>query len=106
MNAGLGMRPPRSVARPRFVHWALFWWVPLAAMLFAIYLMWGVPHVLWSWRYIDNDGRYKPFKAFTENLTFTSCDYVWFVPSNGVRVRPTNGRCAWFRFERLPSKQE
>jgi hypothetical protein len=77
--------------KPRFFRLSYFIWLIVPAVLFVAWLTIGLPHVLWSYRYVG-DGNFIPF----DERHFTSCT---FVGPYGVNTAPArDGRCGYIRF--------
>ena len=74
---------------PRFLRAGYFVWiiVPVAAIL--IYLMFGLPHFIWSYQWQDN-GTHDPLAA----RTYTRCTFIG--PYGAFTTSPANGKCPWF----------
>lgn len=87
----------KSPPRTRLLRLGMFWWVPFVAVGYGIYVMFGVPHFIFSYRFHDNGNQFDPFGK----RHYTECSYVWIYPAHGVTVPAKNGRCAWFRFAKL-----
>lgn len=70
---------------------AAFAWVLVPLGLWLAVMMWGTPHVVWSYRFLDNGDRYNP----RAHRTYTSCTYLGVQGS--VTIRPLDARCPWVR---------
>jgi len=69
-----------------------FIWIIIPAGLYLTYLILGLPHVIWSYSWLDQGQGHDPFAY----RYYTRCT---FVGSYGVfTTHPTNGKCPWFQF--------
>lgn len=70
-----------------------FWLVAVGAVYW-VYQSYGLPNLLWSYSFIDNDDRYNPhIKRF-----YTSCTYLG--PYGAFTQDARNGRCPLLRLHR------
>lgn len=71
---------------------ALFLWLALPVVGYVTYATKGLPHIPWSYTFIDNGARYDPF-AERYYLTCT------FIGGYGTfTIDAQSGRCGWFHF--------
>ena len=79
--------------KPRLARPSYFIWVVVPLALYAGYLVFGLPHFIWSYQWRDNGQGYDPF-AYRYYLR---CDYIG---PYGLMTdaSPVGGKCAWFRF--------
>ncbi len=70
---------------------SLFLWLIGAAALYGIYVTYGLPHGIWSYRFLDNGDQYNPLAE----RHYTSCTFVG--PYGAFTVDAENGRCGWVR---------
>lgn len=76
----------------RYFVWTLF---PLSALL--IYLIFGLPHVIWSYSWRDDGQGYDPYAA----RHYYTCTFIG--PYGEVTVDARNGRCGWILFRKAMS---
>ena len=77
--------------RPRLIPPSYFLWLPLAAGLYGVYALYGLPHVIWSYSFVlEGDGDRWDFSA----RYYTRCVYVG--PAGPFARDADDGRCAWF----------
>ena len=72
---------------------ALFLWLAVPVAGYAVYQTYGTPHMIWSYRFIDNGDRFNPYA----DRTYTSCTYFgwrWATVTKPAKA----GRCPWVRF--------
>lgn len=74
----------------RFV--ALFLWLALPMAGYATYQFYGTPHVIWSYRFLDNGDPHNPFAE----RVYTSCTYLGWGWET-ITVPDRHGRCPWLR---------
>jgi len=65
-----------------------FLWIIVPVIIFLIYLIWGLPHVRWSYSWLDQGQGNDPFA----DRNYTSCTY--WGPYGGFTVYPNDGNCA------------
>ena len=70
---------------------SLFLWLIGAGALYGIYVTKGLPHVIWSYTFLDNGDQHNPFAK----RHYTSCTFVG--PYGVFTVNAKNGRCGWVR---------
>jgi len=74
----------------RFMRPIYFLWVVVPVVGFIIYMVWGLPHVIWSY-----DFRAASYDPLAERY-YERCTYVG--PYGTFTIYPTNGKCRWIRF--------
>ncbi|WP_350335271.1 hypothetical protein [Coralliovum pocilloporae] len=81
----------KRLLHPRYL---MMWlWLIVPIVLFMIYLLAGLPHMIIEYQYRAHNGRH--YDPFAERTYFT-CTYGG---PYGFKTRPAiNGKCAWFRF--------
>lgn len=77
-------RPP--IVRPSFFVWVLG---PLA--IYGLYLAFGLPHMIWQYRYLDNGTRDPLAYRYYTDCTFWG-------PYGMMDVPAQNGKCGYVRF--------
>ena len=77
----------RGLISPSYFVWII---VPLA--LYGIYASIGLPHVIWSYRFVDNGSPYDPALA----RYYTSCTF--WGPYGLHNVAASNGHCGYVAF--------
>ncbi len=79
--------------KPRLLQASYFVWIIVPAILFGIYQLYGLPHMLLTYSWQDNGLGYSgPISA----RQFTRCSYVG--PSGWKTIYPANGSCGLIRF--------
>ncbi|MEM9061755.1 MAG: hypothetical protein AAGD13_14940 [Pseudomonadota bacterium] len=71
---------------------SLFSWVLVPAALWAIFVIWGSPHIVLSYRFLDNGDRYNPLAK----RHYTECTY--FGALGALPVPAEHGTRPWIRF--------
>lgn len=72
---------------------ALLLWLALPLAGYGVYQLYGTPHMIWSYRFVDNGDPHNPYLA----RHYTSCTYLGWGPQ--MITRPAvDGRCPWVRF--------
>ncbi len=66
-----------------------FWWVILPIVLFAAYLVFGLPHVIWSYRFFGTH-------ADLASRVYHQC--TWLGPYGEITRAAENGKCWIIRF--------
>lgn len=70
-----------------------FFWIIAPIAVYAIYLVYGLPHFIWNYSW-KNDGQgYDPFV----NRTYARCTYIGPYGEFAIR-HPADGKCGWVRF--------
>ncbi|AXX98091.1 hypothetical protein [Profundibacter amoris] len=78
--------------KPRFFKLGYFIWIIVPAGLWLTYQLIGLPHVIWSYSWVDQGQGSDPFAR----RYYTQCR---FIGPYGQIERPANaGRCAWAHF--------
>lgn len=77
----------------------LFFWIALPISAYAAYNIFGLPHMIWSYRFFDNGGPANP----AVRRYYTDCSFVG--PYGVFTVPATRGRCGWVRFFKPRSGQ-
>ena len=82
---------------------AIWLWLIVPAAIFAIYLLFGTPHMIISYSFLDNGRRHDPWAE----RHYTSCTFLAF-SGQTVTVPARNGKCGWVRFfhQARPAKVE
>lgn len=71
---------------------SLFLWLIGAGAAYSVYASSGLPHVIWSYTFLDNGDQYNPYAK----RYYTSCTFIgWY---GAFTVPASNGRCGWVRF--------
>ena len=78
--------------KPRFVKPSYFIWVVVPVALWLAFQAFGLPHVIWSYAWIDEGQGSDPFA----HRTYTSCRFVG--PYGEFDEAAANGRCGWVQF--------
>lgn len=81
--------PSETPHRVPLLRVSYFWWVLLPVGLFAAYLLLGLPHVIWSYRF---SGTYSDFAS----RVYHEC--TWLGPYGEVTRAAENGKCRLIRF--------
>lgn len=70
---------------------SLFLWLIGAGVAYSAYATKGLPHVIWSYTFLDNGDQYNPLAE----RYYTSCTFIgWY---GNFTVTASNGRCGWVR---------
>ncbi len=77
-----------------FLRLSYFMWLIVPAAILLIYLIFGLPHMIWSYSWIDKGQGYDPFAT----RYYTRCTYVG--PYGNFTAHPNNGKCSWVRFRK------
>lgn len=70
---------------------ALFLWIIGAGALYGLHGAYGLPHMIWSYKFWDNGDPHNPFAE----RHYTSCTFIGFYGS--FTVDAVDGRCGWVR---------
>jgi len=70
-----------------------FWWIFIPVAVYLAYLIFGLPHFIWSYSWRDN-GTYDPFAY----RYYTSCSFIG--PYGSFTTSATNGKCGWIIFRK------
>lgn len=73
---------------------SLFLWLIGAGFIYSIYASQGLPHMIWSYEFLDNGDEYNPLAE----RYFTSCTFVGLYGS--FTVAASDGDCGFVRFFR------
>jgi len=78
------------------LRWQYFFWVPVMAALFLIWLAFGTPYFIWSYSWIDHGQGQDPFA----NRYYTQCNYLKLtdVSKSHIVRSPSNGKCSLLAF--------
>lgn len=77
-----------------------FRWIIIPALLFAGYLMFGLPHLRWSYSWRDDGQGHDPLAS----RFYTRCAYIG--PYGQFTIHhPANGECAWIVFRKSSDRQ-
>ena len=71
---------------------ALFLWIAIPVSLWAIYVIWGTPHVTLTYRFYDNGARYDPLA----HRHYIDCTYYGIAGT--FTIDADDGTCPWVRF--------
>lgn len=74
-----------------------FIWVVVPALVYAAYLIYGLPHLAWRYTWIKTSHGYAPFA----HRHYTSCTY-WGPYGEFTVDNPPGGKCGWIRFYKGP----
>ena len=69
-----------------------FIWIIVPITLYAMFLVWGLPHIAFNYKWRNDGQGYDPFA----NRWYISCEYVG--PYGSYFYRPKDGKCPWFLF--------
>lgn len=75
----------------RFLKPTYFVWLIIPAAMMAIYLAFGLPHVVWSYDWLDNGRGYGG--DFSQRY-YSRCTY--FGPHGSFTIHPIDRKCGWF----------
>lgn len=78
--------------KPRFFRFSYLVWLIVPLALYGGYSAYGLPHLRWSYSWVDEGQGYAPFGE----RHYTRCMYLG--PYGAIATRPTDGRCALARF--------
>lgn len=78
----------------RFLRLSYFLWVLVPAGLWLVYTSYGLPHIIWSYSWLDEGQGYDPFAT----RYYTRCTYAG--PYGNRTILPSNGQCPLIRFEK------
>ena len=78
----------------RFLRLSYFIWLIVPVTILLLYLIFGMPHMIWSYSWIDEGQGYDPFAT----RHYTRCTYVG--PYGNFTEHPNNGKCGWVRFRK------
>lgn len=72
----------------------LFIWILVPAAIWAVFVLWGSPHLVLSYRFHDNGDRWNPLAE----RHYTQCTYYGAL--GAITVLAERGSCPWVRFFR------
>lgn len=81
--------------KPRLLKFSYFVWIIIPTALWLTYQLAGVPHVIWSYSWIDQGQGMDPFAE----RTYTRCRFIG--PYGQFELPAQHGRCGWVRFFNL-----
>jgi len=58
--------------RPRLIRLSFFLWLAVPVLGYAAWSAFGLPHLIWSYQFLDNGNRYDPFAE----RYYTSCTFI------------------------------
>lgn len=76
--------------KPRLLRVSHFIWLVFPALAVSLYQAWGLPHVIWNYRYNGNKS--------DASFRYIACSYVG--PTGGFWHNAENGKCRLIRFRR------
>ena len=71
---------------------SLFAWILVPAALWAVFVLWGSPHLALSYRFLDNGDRWNPLAT----RYYVDCTYYGAL--GAITVPADLGTCPWVRF--------
>lgn len=74
------------------IRLSYFIWIVVPVALFGAYAVWGTPHVIWEYKFVDNGSPYDPFLE----RFYTSCTF--WGPTGMHTIPASNGRCGYVAF--------
>ena len=84
--------------KARLIRGAYFIWIVVPFALWLVYTSYGLPHMIWSYSWINEGQGYDPFAE----RYYTRCTYVG---SYGNKtISPENGKCPFIRFVKKEGK--
>lgn len=78
---------------------AMFFWIGLPVAAYAIYLAYGLPHMIFSYRFHDNGDQFNP----VAERHYIDCTFVG--PYGRFTVPANAGRCGWVEFFKAAQDQ-
>lgn len=76
----------------RLIRASFFWWLIVPITLFGAYQSFGLPHLIWSYQFLDNGNPYD----LDVPRTYTRCTFVG--PFGVFTVPASRGKCGLVRF--------
>uniref|UniRef100_A0A2A4Z0J5 Uncharacterized protein n=1 Tax=OCS116 cluster bacterium TaxID=2030921 RepID=A0A2A4Z0J5_9PROT len=73
--------------KPRFLNIRYSVWLIMPLIVYGLYLVLGLPHVIWSRTWIDAGQGLDPFAS----RHYTQCSYVGYYGSKSIAA--INGKC-------------
>lgn len=77
----------------------LFFWLALPIVAYTAYYLYGLPHMIWSYRFFENGDPSNPMVK----RHYTDCTFVG--PYGVFTVTASGGRCGWVQFFKPRSDQ-
>ncbi len=74
------------------IRLSYFIWIAVPVALYGAYAVWGFPHAIWSYEFIDNGSPYDPFLE----RYYTSCSF--WGPYGMFTIPASNGQCGYVAF--------
>lgn len=78
--------------KPRLIRPSFFVWMIAPLVAFGLYIVAGLPHVIWSYTFRDDGQGNDPFAA----RHYISCTFIG--PYGAFEVAAKNGKCGWVQF--------
>lgn len=78
---------------------AMFFWLIVPAAAFGAYALYGLPHLIFSYRFEDNGDPFNPLA----DRHYLDCTFVG--PYGSFAVPAEAGRCGWVKFFKDSSGQ-
>lgn len=78
---------------------AMFFWIALPVAAYMIYDAYGLPHMIFSYRFHDNGDQYNPLA----HREFIDCTF--WGPYGRFTVPADAGKCGWIEFFQPASNQ-
>jgi len=78
---------------------AMFFWLAVPMAAYVTYTVYGLPHVIWSYRFHPNGDPHNPLKA----RYYTQCTFVG--PYGVFTVDADRGKCGWVKLFRPGADQ-
>ena len=85
--------------KPRLIKLRYFVWLIVPLALWLAYQAFGLPHMIWSYSWIDQGQGMNPLAQ----RYYTHCRFVG--PYGQFDFFPSNGRCGWVRLIKQGSDQ-
>jgi hypothetical protein len=82
------------MTRVRLIRASFFLWLIVPTAAYLAYQAYGLPHVIWSYSWLDNGRGYDPYAS----RHYTSCTYVG--PYGVFTDAAPGGRCGWVQFHK------
>lgn len=74
--------------KPRLIRLSYFIWLIIPAAAWGIYALYGLPHMLWSYRWVGPDSA-----VYFDERHKTECHFIG--PYGAFTVRAHQGSCGW-----------
>ena len=71
-----------------------FWWISFPVGVYLAFLMFGLPHFIWSYSWVDEGQGYDPWAE----RYYTRCTFEG--PFGSFTTYPNNGKCNWIIFRK------